>query len=69
MTTRARAEEVAREWLRDTWPWSLDEDGPSEREAKKLSLLLDAFASEREREAGEGGPADRGDSSDRRNRH
>lgn len=33
--------ERARKWLKATWPWSLDEDGPSEREVMLLTALLD----------------------------
>jgi hypothetical protein len=33
--------ERARAWLKKTWPWSLDADGPSEREVKLLATLLD----------------------------
>lgn len=37
MTNRERA----RKWLTETWPWSLDKDGPSEREVGLLTALLD----------------------------
>jgi hypothetical protein len=38
--------ERAREWLRQTWPWSLDDDGPSEREVQLLTKLLDDVTAE-----------------------
>lgn len=39
-------EERARKWLQATWPWSLDADGPSDREVRLLSAEFDAVAAE-----------------------
>ena len=40
------SEERALKWLKSTWPWSLDSDGPSEREVRSLAAQFDEATDE-----------------------